>query len=118
MGPTDGVYKKGWADTELERIRGEAPHGWNLWFVNHHGAQGPTWHAIPPGGVRSAVSADHPDDLLAAIRKPEMWLADELARTRGERDVIPREWHRERNFLQQQLDALEALVSAGSGFSG
>jgi hypothetical protein len=58
------------------------------------------------------VSAGNPDDLLSAILHPESWVGAELARTRAEFNATPVRWHRERDYLRQQVDALTALQAS------
>ena len=94
-----------WAETQKQRLERELPGDWRTWYVRH--SWGISWHAMPPGANRAAVTSDTPDGLLEMIGSPPSWLPEAIERTRKALTEMPEHWISERAALAVQLESLE-----------
>ena len=94
-----------WAENQKQRLERELPDGWRTWYIRH--PWGISWHGMPPGANRAAVTSDTPDGLLKIIGSPASWLPEAIERTRKALAEMPGHWISERAALAVQLESLE-----------
>jgi hypothetical protein len=95
-------------DATLERVRGEAPDGWYLWYIRltvHNGYE-TRWYAKPDGATKVVLESNDPDDLLKMIHHDEKWLPEAIRMTRETLERTPPGWAFEHGVLAIQLESL------------
>lgn len=61
----------GWAERQLDTLRGTYAGRWDLWIVHRRTPMGVIWCAKPAGAAIALFTADEPEQLVARIGAAE-----------------------------------------------